>query len=53
MLDFILGAIVIIFILLVLFGSLFAIGANRNNLGIQGVISSIMAIYFGYWYFFQ
>ena len=52
MIDFILGVIVIISIFLVLFGSMFAIAADRNNLRIQGVIISILAIFFGVWYFF-
>ena len=52
MIDFILGTIVVISIFLVLFGSIFAIAADRNNLRIQGEIASILAISFGYWYFF-
>ena len=52
MIDFILGAIVIISISLILFGSMFAIAADKNNLRLQGTIASTLAISFGIWYFF-
>ncbi len=52
MIDFILGAIVLIVIASLLMGAMFAIAADIGNLRLQGIIALVLAFSLGIWYFF-